>query len=205
MSDRALTSATGFDPSRIDPANYASTLAEEALRCGIYTDEDVSWIQMGLMESLSEVIGFYTKGESTSVKTDRAAEFSKSILYNADTYLRSLMNHGVACEQLKGKKMSELYGKGYFINKQRVEKAKILYKKARFTRLSEGSVEYNKTLDKYLYNYLKMYDPKFSAHDRLYVNLPEVGFKGGFRINRVIDLLEAILKLNVGPQSDIVL
>jgi len=206
MSDQtALTYGGGLNPERIDFSNYASTLAEEALRCGLYTDEDVSRIQMGLMESLSEVIGFYTKGESTSVKMDRAAEFSKSILYNADTYLRSLGDIQAAAEMLKDRKMSELYGKGYLINKGHYEKAKVLFGKARYGRLKEGSAEYNKTLDKYLYNYLKLYNPKFNAHDRLYVNLPEVGFKGGFHIDRVVELLEAIITLNSGRQSDIIL
>lgn len=206
MSDNlALTSGGELNPAHLDPANYTSTLAEEALRCGIYSEEDISWIQMGLMESLSEVIGFYTKGESTSVKMESASEFSKSILYNADTYLKSLGNHLSAAELLKARKMSEIYGKGYLINKNHYEKAKVLFGKARYTRLKEGSAEYNKTLDKYLYNYLKMYNPKFSAHDRLYVNLPEIGFKGGLHIDRVVDFLEAIIKYNAGRQSDIIL
>ncbi len=201
----SLTAANELNPERIDITNYTSSLAEEALRCGIFTEEDICRIQMGLMESLSEVIGFYTKGESTSVKKDSAAEFSKSILYNADVYLLSLGSHSTASEQLKERKIAELYGKGYLINKGHYEKAKILFGKARYGRLKEGSVEYNNTLDKYLYNYLKMYNPKFNAHDRLYVNLPEVGFKGGLRINRVVELLEAIIKLNAGRQSDIIL
>ncbi len=201
----ALTSGGSINPEHIDFSNYTSTLAEEALRCGIYTEEDVSRIQLGLMEALSEVIGFYTKGESTSVKVDRAADMSKSILYNADTYLKSLGSHTEAAEKLKDRKMTELYGKGYLINKEHYEKAKVLFGKARYSRLKEGSAEYNNTLDKYLYNYLKMYNPKFSAHDRLYVNLPEVGFKGGLHIDRVVELLEAIIRLNAGRQSDIVM
>ena len=201
----ALTTGRDFNEANIDFSNYTSSLAEEALRCGIYTDDDVARIQVGLMEALSEVIGFYTHGQSTSVKIDRASEFSNSILYNTDTYLRSLQSHSAAWEQLRERKISELYGKGYVINKGLYEKAKILYGKARYSRLKNGSVEYNKTLDTYLYNYLKIYNPKFNAHDRLYVNLKEVGFKGGYRINRVIDLLEAIIKLNAGRQSDVIL
>jgi len=201
----SLASGGELNPARIDVTNYTSSLAEEALRAGIYTEEDIGRIQMGLMESLSDVIGFYTKGESTSVKKDSASEFSKSILYNADTYLLSLGSHTEAAEQLKERKISELYAKGYLINKGYYEKAKVLYGKARYGRLKEGSAEYNKTLDKYLYNYLKMFNPKFTAHDRLYVNLPEVGFKGGLHINRVVELLEAIIKLNAGRQADIIL
>lgn len=203
--NNALILGGSLNSENLDFTNYTSSLAEEALRVGLYTEDDISRIQLGLMESLSEVIGFYTKGESTSVKIDRASEFSKSILYNADTYLLSLGDHQKAAEMLKERKISELYGKGYFINKGHYEKAKILYGKARYGRLKEGSTEYNKTLDKYLYNYLKMFNPKFSAHDRLYVNLPEIGFKGGYRIDRVVDLLEEIIKLNAGKKSDIIL
>jgi len=205
MNNTALTTGRDFDESRIDFSNYTSSLAEESLRCGLYTDDDIARIQLGLMEALSEVIGFYTGGQSTSVKNERAAELSNSILYNTDTYLRSLGSHSDARDQLRERKISELYGKGYIINKGLYEKAKILYGKARYSRLRDGSTEYTKTLDVYLYNYLKTYNPKFNAHDRLYVNLKEIGFRGGFRINRVIDLLEAIIRLNAGRQSDIIL
>ena len=129
--NNALISGNSLNTANLDLDNYTSTLAEEALRIGIYTEDDISRIQIGLMEALSEVIGFYTKGESTSVKIDHASEFSKSILYNADTYLLSLNNHDSAAELLKERKMSELYGKGYLINKGYYEKAKVLFGKAR--------------------------------------------------------------------------
>lgn len=204
MDNTSLTTGRDFSEANIDYSNYTSSLAGEAFRCGVYTEETIADIQMGLMESLSEVIGFYTKGQSTSVKTERAAELSKSILYNTDTYLKSLKNHEAACEQLKERKISELYGKGYLINRKLYEKAKILYGKARYSRLKNGSLEYNKTLDIYLYNYLKMYNPKFNAHDRLYVNLKETGFKGGYPIDRVVDFLEALLRMNYGKPGDVV-
>lgn len=202
---KALETGRELLTENLDFSNYTASLAAEALRCGIYTDEDMERIQVEVLETLSEVIGMYTQQKSTSVRTERAAELTKSLLYNVDVYLRSLKNTGEACKVLRERKMSELYGKGYLINKGLYEEAKRLYSRAKYTRRKNVSIAYDKVLDQYLYYYLRDYDPRFSAHDRLYVNLTELGFKGGYRMDGVVKMLRAIVDFNAGKKSDVVM
>ena len=204
MADNSLALYKSFDPSHINRADYTNSLAAEAHRSGVFTDADLDRIRGDLMTCLAEVIGYYTKGESSSVKADTARKLSLSLLYNIDTYLLSLGDDRVALQTLAERRMSELYGKGYLINSKLFETAKVLYGKVRFTRLKDGGAAYDRTLDKYFYNYLRDYDPRFSAHDKIFLTLRKFGVDGAFHIDEAVGALETLLKINGGRQSDVI-
>ncbi len=179
MTDITLYSRLNCD--NISRSDYINTLIPEALRVGLVNDGDVDRIRNDLMTALAEVIGYYTKQESSSVKSD------------------------TALSELLDRRMIELYGKGYIINSKFYEKAKILYGKARYSRLKNGSEEYNKTLDKYFRYYLTNYSPKFSAHNKIYLSLREYDLNGVYHINEAVDVLNRILEINHGPKADYVI
>ena len=54
----------------------------------------------------------------------------------------------------------------------------MLYGKVRLTRLKDAGVMYDKTLDRYFYNYLLDYDPRFSAMDKIYLSMRKFGIDG---------------------------
>ena len=200
-----ITPYSRLNSNNIDHSDYMNTLIPEAVRAGLINDSDVDRIRNDLMSALAEVIGYYTKQESSSVKADTANELSESMIYNIDTYLRSLGDDKAALETLLDRKMDELYGKGYVINSKHYEKAKILYGKARYSRLKNGSEEYNKTLDKYFRYYLSNYSPKFSAHNKIYLSLKEYDLNGVYHIDEAVDVLNKILEINHGPQADYII
>lgn len=188
MEEKQIISHNTFDEINIDKSRYTQSLAAEACRIGLITEDDVGNIRMKMMEQLAVVVEMYTQSKSTSVRTDTAKRLMDSMLFNIDTYLLSLNDHEKALEKLFLNKYDQLYGNGFLINRKSFENAKMLYAKARYSRRSLASEAYERTMGKDLYEYLKQYDPKFSAHDKLTVNLPEVGFKGKLVIHRVVDL-----------------
>ena len=101
--------------------------------------------------------------------------------------------------------MSELYGKGYAINSEYYKQAKILFGRARFSRLKNGSAEYNKTLDKYFRYYLMNYSPKFTAHNKIYLSLSEYDLSGVYHINEAVEVLKKICEINRGPKADVII
>ena len=204
MADNAIVSSYSFDPSKINRTDYTNSLAAEAHRCGLFTDADIERIRADLLTCLAEVIGYYTKGESSSVKAETARKLSLSMLYNIDTYLLSLNSDDEAIKTLSERKMSELYGKGYLINSKLYEEAKFLYGKVRFTRLKDGGAEYDKTLDKYFYYYLTTYDPRFSAQDKIFLSLRKYGVDGAFHIDGAVESLKKLYEINKGRQSDVI-
>ena len=98
MTDLQLTAAGAFSPENLRRSDYTNTLAAEAVRVGLYTEDDVISLQTGLMNTLAVVIGYATKNESTSVRLDKANDYLACILYNCDTYLLTLADPVTAAE-----------------------------------------------------------------------------------------------------------
>lgn len=198
-----LISRGSLNPENISLLDYTNTLATEAFRVGLFDESDIARIQTGLMETLSEVIGYYSNNHSTSIQTDKAKVFGQSILFNVDAHLMSLGDHHAAIEELRNKRLNELYGRGYLINSKRFEQAKVLYARARYTRLKNASDEYNKTLDVKLKNYFASYDARFTAHSKAYITLGEYGIRGAFRIDQMAEVLNKLIAANTGRMADV--
>ena len=205
MTEYGLISEHSLRRENLNPADYTQTLTAEALRAGIFTEDDVERIRGDLMNVLAEVIGYATRGESSSVRTDAARQYGKSLLYNIDTYLLTLPSPEEAAQALKERRMSELHGKGYLVNKKHWEDAKHLWGRVRYTRLKTADEAYNKTLDVYFRNYLTAYDPRISAHDKIYLSLPKYGIRGAFHIDSAVKVLEKLLTIHSGGASDVVI
>ncbi len=197
-----LVSYSALDSARINKENYTSELISEAYRLGLISEDETVLLKSRSMEALAEVIGYYTKNESSSVKSDTAKDLAKSLLFNVDTYLLSLGSHEEALKVLLDRKMGELYGKGYLINKKHHDDARQLYAKVRFTRLRDADEEYNKTLDQYFKYYLTKYDPKFTADLKIYLSLRKYGLFGNYHIAESVEALKKLLEINSGTKSD---
>lgn len=198
-----LIAHDSLNPENISLTDYTNTLTAEAFRAGLLNENDIARIQTGLMETLSEVIGYYSGNKSTSVQTDRAKAFGQSILFNVDAHLLSLGDHHAAVEELRNKKLNELYGRGYLITSRRFEAAKVLYARVRYTRPKNASAEYNKTMDVKLKNYFASYDPRFTAHTKAYIMLSEYGIRGAFRIDQLAGVLTRLIEANTGRKADV--
>lgn len=199
-----LIAHDSLNPDNISLLDYTNTLAAEAFRIGLFDETDIARLQNGLMETLSEVIGYYSGNKSTSIQTDKAKVFGQSILFNVDAHLLSLGDHHAAIGELRNRKLNELYGRGYLINSRRFEQAKVLYARVRYMRLKDGSAEYNKTLDVKLKNYFADYDPRFTAHSKAYITLGEYGIRGAFRIDQMAEVLTKLIELGTGRKADVV-
>lgn len=207
MNENGITSYRALNPENLDRKNFANSLAAEAQRVGLITEPEVDRLKMDMMSTLADVIGLYTKNESTSLKSHTAEQLAASMMYNIDTYLLSLGDPMEALKTLMERKPLELYGKGTLINQKHHDDCKHLFGKARFTRLKNGSEQYNKTLDKYFPYYLKHYNAKFTAHDKIYINLKLGKYKlsGAYHIEGAVKLLKMIVLLNTGTEADVVI
>ena len=65
-----LVSYSALDSARINKENYTSELISEAYRLGLISEDETVLLKSRSMEALAEVIGYYTKNESSSVKSD---------------------------------------------------------------------------------------------------------------------------------------
>ncbi len=196
MNDKELISRSRIDPARLSGDRYAESLAAEALRTGLMDEGDLDRIRGDLMKVLAEVIGYKTEGKSTNVSTETAKSLAESIFYNIGTALRQEKNPDAAALSMKNTPMSDLYAKGYLVNKKRWEEARVLWGKVRYTERKDGGEAYERAIGKNIRIYLEQYDPRTSAHDRLFLVLPELGIKGAFHIGGTVSVLKKLLKFN---------
>ena len=202
MNEQSLTARGKIDPERLDRERYAESLASEAVRAGLMTEGDMERIRGELLQVLAEVIGYKTGGESTNVSTDDARILSESLLYNIGTALRAEDTPDSAALTMRDRPMSELYAKGYQINKKRWEDARRLWTKVRYNRLRDGGEEYDRAIDRNIRISLEKYDPRTSAHDKLYLSLPKYGIKGAFHIQGAAAVLTKLLSLSTGGTGE---
>lgn len=200
-----IQSFSALCEENITRKDYSVSLTAEAVRVGLWSEDDLTTLQAELMNALADVIGYYTENESSSVKTETARKLSLSMMYNIDTYLLSLGNHELALATLKDRRAIETYGRGYLINKRHYEDAKHLYGKVRFTRLKDAGEAYDRTLDKYFRYYLTDYNPMFSAQDKIYITLRKLGIDGAYHIDEAVEVLAKLLAINEGRAADVVL
>lgn len=203
MTDLQLTNQSAFSPENLRRSDYTNTLAAEAARIGLYTEDDILAIQTGLMNTLAVVIGYASKNESTSVRLDKANDYLACILYNCDTYLLTQSDPITAAEHLKSLPIEEMYNRGFAINRDLFREAKRLFANVRYTRLHDGSKTYNRALDVLLPHYLGAYDPRFNAQEKLFMSIPSLGIRGPFHIDETVSMLTRLLEIQKGRLSDV--
>ena len=87
MTELELVASGGIDPRNLNRSDYANSLAAEALRVGLLTEDDMARIRGDMMNALAEVIGYATAGKSSSVLTSTAEKLAQSLLFNISTCL----------------------------------------------------------------------------------------------------------------------
>ncbi|MBR4204524.1 MAG: hypothetical protein IKQ92_03515 [Clostridia bacterium] len=202
MTELELVASGGIDPRNLNRSDYANSLAAEALRVGLLTEDDMARIRGDMMNALAEVIGYATAGKSSSVLTSTAEKLAQSLLFNISTCLLAEPTPEKAAALLRDRRMSELYAKGYQINKKRHDEAKRLWARVRYTRLEHGGAEYDKTIDVYFRRYLSSYDARTGAHDKIYLSLPAYGIRGAFHIDGAVRVLEKLAAINAGKRDE---
>lgn len=149
--------------NEIDLKNYTLSLLDIALNKGFISEKYVQDIQFQIMQLLSENIMFFTKENSSSVKTETAESLLSSILYCLNFYLLSLNNAQKCIDILKTKPIKEIYEDGKHFIKSEVKQSKKLYEAIKENMLQTDLIAYNDTIDG-LNEFFYSYDVDFSAH-----------------------------------------
>lgn len=139
------------------------SLLTELDRLGLITDEQLSSIRAGIMDTFGEVIRWWTHDESTSVMTETANDLMMSVLFNIDAYLIGAGSIEHAVDLMLNTPVLQLYYEGMHRLKLYLCEATGLLVRVKRTRLNIPNVYYNETVDGFI-GTLKSYDIQFGAH-----------------------------------------
>lgn len=147
----------------LDPNQYILYLMREGYRVGLIDQDTFERLQTQIMLLLKDSIMRYTKGESTSVKTETAQSILLSVLYSINACISNFNHPDHAIDYLKAYNIKEIYEKGLTEVVACLTESKMLYKKIKNSKLDVPIIAYHSTIDEGLPEFFNNYDVLFSA------------------------------------------
>ena len=154
-----------FDENVINNEQYTISLLNEALNRGLVTDEFTTLFQMQLLKLFEEQLQKYTLGQSSSIGIDKGEEMIQSILFTADTYLKTFNKPSSSLEVLKNMSLKDIYNKGLINIHNVLSKPRKRLSELQKTMIPFQNEAYLFTINQEIPEYLKKYNVLLSAHE----------------------------------------
>ncbi len=165
MNESRLILPEKIDRSRLLPENYLISLVYAAIDTGIYTEDEMIEMQTFAVMELEKKVHAYTRGESTSVRTELAERFMESLFYTAGVTLMLLPTPEDAVEKLKSVSFSSLCEEGLREIRRRCQAMASLATNLRAQRIPTQAVYYRYATEKLIPAFLRRYNAQFLAQE----------------------------------------
>jgi hypothetical protein len=160
-----ITKHTLIKRESLNPYQYTLSLLKEGFKAGIIDKQALYGIQEQIMFILKDIIISYTKGESSSVKTETAEGFLNSIYYSIDAYVSSFEDPEAGIALLKSESIKGTYDAGVEIVASYYKEARQLCQEIVRNKLDVPLEVYNTSVTEALPEFFENYSVVFGAHD----------------------------------------
>lgn len=144
---------------------YFTSLIKEALQHGLLSDFDVKRIQTDTLKLLAFKIKDFTRGESSSVRSEIAENIMQSNLFTISLYLKSLPSPDEAVGVINTENLFDIYKNGIKKIEVKMNTAKYLQDKVIKTMIKTENYIYNSTVTRGIAGFFKIYDKDFDASE----------------------------------------
>ncbi|MDD2268553.1 MAG: DUF6179 domain-containing protein [Eubacteriales bacterium] len=165
MNNGSLQKYNPIKREVLNSDDYMRSLVEEAYRTDVITEEEYKSIVASLMLILSNEVLRFTKGKSSSVRTEVAKSLLDSICFKIGVTIKSIPDCSNAARMLVTTPLTELISIGERRINSYLRTALSFYKKILANRIVTTNESYNRTLDKEIKRFFKRYNKSFAAHD----------------------------------------
>ncbi len=165
MGNLTALSQASLRPENLNQYRYTLSLLQEGIRIGVLDEPTINHIQIEIASILKDLIRRYTKGESSSVRTETAEKLMNSVFYALDAYMTSFNDPEQSLACLKTESILKIYEKGIRLITLCMADAKMLYREIRQKKLDVPFEVYNTSIDEALPGFFKNYGIVFEAHD----------------------------------------
>lgn len=153
-----------INPNLLSGEFYFPTLLEEALAAGIFHPEDAERIQFDCLRLLAERVELYTRGMSSSIRTEAAQQLMASNLFTIGLALKTFPSPDRAADALWEESIPHLFEQG----RKRIDiKLRSVRQLHNFAVKRLPNIEnetFHSTVDEGISGFLKLYNPDFGAH-----------------------------------------
>lgn len=164
-SDNNLMNNVSITKENLDKNNYTLSIIKEGVRVGVINEEDLLSMQNQIINILKDLVIKYNLGDSTSIRTDKAADMLNSIYYTIDLFLYNLNNLDECIKILMKNQLEEIYKEGKRIIQDLIEETKELYKHIKYNKLKIPLVIYNSTIYEAIPDFFANYNINYFSHD----------------------------------------
>ncbi|MBK1811942.1 hypothetical protein JHL18_15075 [Clostridium sp. YIM B02505] len=148
----------------ISKEHYFQSLLQIAHSNNLLSIRELEIIQLQMFELLTEIVTYYTRDESSSVREEVAEQIILSLCYTLGLCLKEQPTIKDNIELIKNTKLKQLFTEGEKILKAKVELCKSLLNTVYETRLKVETLAYTDTIDYGIPPFFKEYDTRFESH-----------------------------------------
>ena len=144
---------------------YFQSLIEQACSCGLLSDKELSAVQTDLLLILAEQTDKWSRGESSSIPTEKAQDIMFSILFVIGIQLKLYQNPEQAIDILKSEPLKLIFENGLKLVRRKMSVSRHLQKRILDNLLDTPNVYYRATIADGINGFFKLYRPQFAAHE----------------------------------------
>jgi hypothetical protein len=149
----------------LNKEHYLQSLLQVLYSNSLLGINDLERIQLQLINTLTETVGYYTKDKSSSVKEETGIQILSSIYYTIGLFLKNQLNIKEAINAIQTEEIKYLFTQGEMILKNKVIECKRLYEIVQGTKLKVENQAYTDTLDYGILLFFEKYDIRFASHE----------------------------------------
>ncbi|HYF75409.1 MAG TPA: DUF6179 domain-containing protein [Candidatus Nitrosocosmicus sp.] len=165
MSGNEIIKHASIKSENLDPNQYTLSLMKEGLRTGLMDRQSIYGVQEQVMQILKGLIAAYTKGESSSVKTETAEGLLNSIYYSVDACVSGFDDPEAGIALLKMGNVKGIYNEGLEIVDSAFKEARLHCRGLVKNKLDVPLEVYNTSVTESLPEFFQNYSIIFGAHD----------------------------------------
>ncbi|MEW9094601.1 MAG: DUF6179 domain-containing protein [Clostridiaceae bacterium] len=145
--------------------HYFRSLIEVLHSNNLLNIRDIENIQLQLLDILTEMVGYYTRNESSSIRVEVANQIMLSICYTIGLFLKNQSTIEESIALIKNKEVKYLFYQGEKILKAKVDECERLFKIVKETKLQTKNYAYIDTIGYGIPLFFKEYDVRFASHE----------------------------------------
>ena len=165
MEANALANGQGIDPQRLRPGDYFASLTEEALACGLLTEDDLARLQAQLPGLLRRMAAEYAGEGCGSLPVETAGEMLRSLQFAIGAALKGYAASEQAAIALKERPLNELYDEGLCRVRQKLRTVRLLQRRILSRLFQPPNGFWRSTIEGGVNGFFRLYRPEFAAHE----------------------------------------
>lgn len=162
---RSLERRGAIDPSRLNRRAYFLPLTNEAHRCGLLSDGDLSRLEAESRTLLAQRAQAYAGGESTSIRAETARALLESVQYTLGIALKACALPEDAVERLRRESLKSIEASGQALISRRLDAVRLLHARLKQSLFDSENVFYRGTIVDGIEGFLRAYRPAFFAQE----------------------------------------